>query len=179
VRNSNKAITQEVEMRELYKHIARVDALTGLHNRRWLADVFARLCARAARGREALSVIMADVDHFKRFNDSRGHLAGDLALQHIARIVTDSLRPQDMAARYGGEEIIVLLPATDIDGALRIAERLRSAVERGSDDDETGGLTISLGVAQLAAAQSPDELLAVADAALYRAKAAGRNRVSA
>jgi diguanylate cyclase (GGDEF)-like protein len=177
VRNSNKAITQEVEMRELYKHIARVDALTGLHNRRWLADVFERLCARAARGGEAMSVIMIDVDNFKRFNDSRGHLAGDHALQQIARVIVDHLRPQDMAARYGGEEIIVLLPGTDLNGALRVAERLREAVVDCRSND-AAGLTISLGVAQLAPEQSSEALLAAADAAMYRAKAAGRNRVS-
>jgi diguanylate cyclase len=124
---------------------------------------------------------MADIDHFKKLNDTFGHLAGDEVLRRVARTFTDQLRPGDLCARYGGEEIAVLLPNTDLATARTIAERLGAAVAetplRLADGQSLQGVTISLGIAEMRPGHTLIELIAVADAALYRAKKFGRNRV--
>ena len=126
---------------------------------------------------------MIDLDHFKRVNDTYGHLVGDDVLRDVAQLLSDTIRGSDIVARYGGEEFLVLLPETDDDGAESFAERIRAAVEAHVVQQDAGGaalrLTASVGVAVFPAAriESVEDLFARADAALYRAKADGRNRV--
>jgi diguanylate cyclase (GGDEF)-like protein len=159
------------------------DGLTGLANRRRFDEVLGAECARAARLRQPIAVIMLDVDQFKKFNDHYGHQAGDACLVRVAQaLAAGTRRAGDLTARYGGEEFSIVLPNTGVDEALEIGEALRRAIEAleiahaGAD---AGQVTISVGIAAQPGqgAASPDALLRLADAALYRAKDAGRNRV--
>jgi diguanylate cyclase (GGDEF)-like protein len=156
-----------------------LDSLTGLRNRRWLDDMFARQIARSLHTQQPASLLMIDVDGFKNFNDEHGHLTGDGVLRSIAQTLNVHVRPQDLLARYGGEEFLLLLPNTVMEGALVVAERLRHAVDQaGADRAPLPPATVSIGVAALSGGMSLTELMALADAALYRAKQAGRNCVS-
>ncbi len=164
---------------------ALTDSLTGLANRRALDLGLEREWKRADREDRPLSVLILDIDHFKAFNDACGHPAGDACLQLVARCLEQRLRrPGDLAARQGGEEFAVLLPDTDLAGALAVAEDIRgkiSALDRAHPSSPLGRLTVSLGAACRRPGQggTPEGLLAEADQALYKAKAAGRNRVAA
>lgn len=163
--------------------LADTDVLTGLGNRRSFDRQLALECARAARNRESLTLLMLDIDHFKAYNDSHGHQAGDVCLQRVATAIRGNLhRAGDFAARYGGEEIAVILPQTGEDSALHVAETLCKAFrDLGIEHHLTaaGIVTCSIGVAVMPAASGEDasSLFARADAALYRAKEAGRNRI--
>jgi diguanylate cyclase (GGDEF)-like protein len=136
---------------------------------------------RARGNGEALSLLLLDVDHFKRFNDQQGHVAGDYALQGVAACLRDAVRPTDLLARFGGEEFAVLLPCAGAGDARQIGDRLREAVsELRLSHPERGtlpGVTISVGIASLQREQSRDGFLEHADRALYRAKQGGRDRV--
>ncbi|WP_413671724.1 diguanylate cyclase [Massilia cellulosiltytica] len=164
-------------------HLARTDGLTGLHNRRYLDERLDAELSRAARECTSIALIMIDVDYFKRYNDTHGHAAGDVCLRSVAQAIgTTVRRPADVAARFGGEEFAVLLPNTDQQGALSIAESIRRAVEGAAmphGGSELHVVTISAGVAVLQpdAATVPRTLIESADAALYAAKLAGRNNV--
>ena len=150
------------------------DALTGLANRRFMEIEFAKRLETAKRYREALSIIMLDIDHFKNYNDTRGHQEGDGLLVKLADILLGQVRKTDYVFRYGGDEFLVILPKMGLDMAHETAERLRRAVEA-----EGRGLTICLGVVSLnESLQEKDTLIGAADKALYRAKANGRNRVA-
>jgi diguanylate cyclase (GGDEF)-like protein len=164
------------EANETIARLARTDALTGLANRRTLDETFAREIARAERLGGDLSVAFADLDHFKSINDRYGHIAGDEVLARAAAVFKSQSRPYDLAARYGGEEFILVLPGTSAGDAVAIAERIRQEI---ADLQVPGGpqITISLGVAGWMPGETPEELIARADAALYQAKNAGRNRV--
>jgi diguanylate cyclase (GGDEF)-like protein len=159
------------------------DGLTGLANRRRFDEVLGAECARAARAGQALAVIMLDVDHFKKFNDHYGHQAGDACLIRVAHaLATSTRRASDLTARYGGEEFSIVLPDTGAAEARRIGEALRGAIEALAIPHAgaaAGQVTISVGIAIQPGqgAGDPDALMRVADAALYRAKDAGRNRV--
>lgn len=184
VRNDNRLLQAAVRAQQHFEHAATVDPLTGLRNRRWMNDAFDRQLQRAyATGRPA-SLLMVDADHFKRINDTYGHLVGDTVLAHIGRALAGALRPTDLLARYGGEEFAILLPDTSHADAVAIAERARGAVESAefdaADDLEVPPVvTVSVGVATTCA----DELLLLpdlirrADSHLVEAKGAGRNRV--
>lgn len=179
-RTYRRVMEQNIELTDK----ALRDGLTDTFNRRHLDDTLPKLLAQAERKRQVVSVVMFDVDHFKAFNDSQGHVAGDECLLRVTRAAKTALRrPLDLLARYGGEEFCVLLPDTDAPGARAVAESLREAIEREAitrRDDYADVVTVSLGVASLAAhasERSPEALLAAADEALYRAKRAGRNRV--
>lgn len=167
---------------EFYRQLSMNDGLTGLYNRAWLADMLPKMVAKAQRADEALSLLMVDLDHFKRFNDSHGHLAGDDALRAATATVAKALRPSDFAVRYGGEEMLVILPATSDKLARMVAERLCQRLRQVVVFDDMRlpmpQLTGSCGIATLAAGMDDKALIAAADAALYRAKAAGRDRVS-
>lgn len=182
VRDTNDRFMETLESRRRYEQYASVDALTGLHNRRWLDEMLAREVERCHADGLPMSLLMLDVDHFKRFNDSHGHLAGDDALRTLAQVLRRHLRPVDMAARFGGEEFVVLLHGVDQDGARRVAERLRADVAAAavipSSGDVALTITASFGVAALAPGMAASELLAAADGALYRAKDGGRDRVA-
>ncbi|MDI6870426.1 MAG: diguanylate cyclase [Bacillota bacterium] len=160
------------------------DALTGLYNVRRLQLRLAEELRRAERYRRELSFLMLDIDHFKRYNDTYGHLQGDRVLRRVADVVTQNVRTVDQVFRYGGEEICVLLPETPRLKAMLVAERIRIAVAAcsfsGEDGQDLGRVTVSVGVASFPHdAATPQELIARADAALYRAKAQGRNQVAA
>jgi len=163
--------------------LAGLDGLTGLPNRRTLDDRVDSFLTDGRRRSDWLSALMIDIDHFKPFNDTFGHAAGDEALRAVAKVINRSLaRSGDFAARYGGEEFCVLLPNTDREGALVVAERIRAGVARLQLKHTTGmhRLTVSIGLACLLRSDiaSADLLLSMADRALYHAKASGRNCVS-
>jgi two-component system cell cycle response regulator len=161
------------------RRLASTDPLTGLLNRRAFGQWLAQETPRVARYDQELSVILLDIDHFKSVNDRYGHDAGDAALVHVARTVREVLRDADVVARWGGEEIVAALPHTDGAGARKACERVRRAIEALSINTSgaTLSVTASLGVATLARDESIEALIARADAAMYRAKGTGRNRV--
>ena len=154
---------------------ARTDRLTGVANRHTFDEQFDAELERSRRERSPLSLVLCDVDHFKKFNDDHGHQVGDQVLTEVAQTLEAERRPYDLVARFGGEEFVVILSQTDFDGAMRVAERLRRAVE------ETGrslGVTASFGVASAAdGVVTRADLVSTADACLYAAKENGRNRV--
>jgi diguanylate cyclase (GGDEF)-like protein len=162
--------------------LARTDALTGLSNRRYLDERIAAEMARAVREGGCMALVMIDVDHFKRYNDTYGHAAGDDCLRGVASAIgTVANRANDVAARFGGEEFAILLPGTDAEGALRVAEAARHAVcalALPHSENAPGIVTVSAGVASVHPRDAGDTrvLLEAADAALYRAKEGGRNR---
>ncbi|MDH3211729.1 MAG: sensor domain-containing diguanylate cyclase [Myxococcales bacterium] len=160
---------------------AQHDALTGLANHGYFWSTLDREVERARRYERQLSVAMIDVDHFKRFNDRYGHVAGDEALAGIARVTREWSRVHDFASRYGGEEFALILPETGSEGSFAVAEKLREAVGAARfSHAEPGGLTVSVGVATFPQdAHTAGQLVEIADARLYQAKAGGRNRVCA
>ena len=154
------------------------DALTGLYNRRHLVGTLANEVQRSRRLRRTFSVLLADVDHFKKYNDTHGHLVGDSVLVKIAEIFRKATRGVDSVARYGGEEFLVMLLEAPLPTALIVAERIRSRVA--GEEFEGEPLSVSVGVAEYPAhGDTPEELIASADAAMYQAKSQGRNRVVA
>jgi diguanylate cyclase len=168
----------EKELEEV-SGLVREDQLTGALNRRGLEDAFAKELARADRMAAPFSVALLDLDHFKRLNDALGHQAGDQALVHLTKVVRQLLRPTDSLARYGGEEFLVLLPNSDLADAEKIMQRVQRELTKQYflHDNQRVLITFSAGVAQMLAGESQADLLSRADAAMYRAKSAGRNRV--
>jgi two-component system cell cycle response regulator len=160
------------------------DALTGLANRKQLEERLRAEVSYARRHASPLSLVMIDVDRFKAVNDEHGHLVGDAVLKHVAQVVARTVRVEDLVARFGGEEFVVVARGTQLVGGQQLAERLRGAVERTEipiDERLVLRMTASLGVASLACIETPDPraLVEKADARMYRAKRAGRNRVVA
>jgi diguanylate cyclase (GGDEF)-like protein len=153
------------------EELAYRDELTGLWNRRACDD---RLLALTDDGGAPTAVLMLDVDEFKSINDTHGHEAGDTALVHVAEMIAESIRPSDFGTRFGGDEFMILLPATTAEEAAEVAERIRAAVQANLTDPP---VTVSIGVA-VASANSLTTRRAV-DGALYRAKQTGRNRIAA
>jgi two-component system cell cycle response regulator len=169
-----------LETQSMLQHQATHDSLTGLWNRSMIHEQLAMELKRAARSGEPVAVIMADLDHFKQINDRHGHAAGDEVLREASARMRGVLRDHDGISRYGGEEFLVLLPRTSAQVALVIAERIRAAVASRpvSVGDASLPVTLSMGLATTVDHPADVEpLIAAADAALYRAKAAGRNRV--
>ena len=181
VRYSNLVIADSLEMQRKYQRFATMDALTKLHNRGWLDDAFDREIHRSGRDKLPLALIMIDVDNFKEYNDDFGHLAGDQALITVANAIRKTLRPNDLVARFGGEEFAVLLPETTADNAKIIAERLRNNVSKANpgllDEKQLPAVTISIGVATEHSGYSLDMMIAAADVAMYHAKSNGKNCV--
>ncbi|MBN2798385.1 MAG: GGDEF domain-containing protein [Deltaproteobacteria bacterium] len=180
MRASNQQLLSGSRQRRQLEVEATVDALTGLHNRRWLEETLPRLVERHRDAGAPLSVILLDIDHFKRFNDDFGHAAGDRVLAAVGAAIRGRLRPTDLSARYGGEELVVILPATDLAGAAVAAERLREEVAGRrvlSEGRELPPVTVSLGVAALSGTEDAAHVLSRADVAMYQAKAGGRDRV--
>jgi len=168
-----------IKLSRLLEKSARTDELTQVLNRRGILEALSSELAKSARHALPLSVLMADIDHFKAINDSLGHAAGDEALRAMVRVLTEALREGDSLGRLGGEEFLVLLPMLDGDGAMAAAERLRKAVAA-IDSDHEGRripLTVSIGIGCRRQGDTPETLLGRADAALYAAKHQGRNRV--
>lgn len=154
------------------------DALCGIWNRAAIVEVLNRELARAARHAHPVGVILADIDHFKRVNDTCGHLSGDAVLRETAQRMRNALRSYDAIGRYGGEEFLIIAPGLPFESAAPLAERIRLAVahEAVRFDASSVSVSLSLGVAISGELQDAHSLLQAADAALYRAKAAGRNR---
>lgn len=161
---------------------SQTDALTGVSNRRAFDKALDRLTTEAATSGQTLCLIMVDIDHFKAFNDSHGHMVGDQVLRVVAQEMQQCVKGRDMLARYGGEEFSVLLPATPIAGARMLAESIRVIIENqvidGHDGRRLESVTISLGVAQFVPGETPGDFLHRADECLYRSKQHGRNRVT-
>jgi diguanylate cyclase (GGDEF)-like protein len=159
---------------------AATDSLTGLANRRTLDEELVLEWRRAHRVGDSLAFILLDLDNFKQVNDTHGHPAGDAVLRTVGRVLLGGIRQVDLAGRYGGEEFALILPETDLTGALKLAERLRVALETTPIElaaGKTMQVTASFGVALKDELHSADELVAVADEALYAAKRGGKNRV--
>lgn len=168
------------EARRDAEKLARVDALTGVLSRRALFQTLDKEVERAKRYGAALTCLMLDLDHFKAFNDTYGHQFGDRVLQLIARVISDHCRASDHLGRYGGEEFLIILPETGIDGATMFAERVRSAVARTPLDLGEERITVSIGAAEWCDGDaSASKLISRADRALLAAKAAGRDRILA
>jgi diguanylate cyclase (GGDEF)-like protein len=153
---------------------ARIDSLTGLANRRAIEEVLAAEISRAHRFAHQLAIVLLDLDRFKEINDSFGHGAGDVMLRAVSRLLTSLARQGDTVARWGGEEFVVVLPETDLDGARRFAERLRRTIEAHSVGEMR--TSASCGVATMLPDDTVEALVGAADQALYQAKSNGRNR---
>jgi diguanylate cyclase (GGDEF)-like protein len=165
--------------------LASIDDLTQLYNRRYFFERFNQEVERAKRYQRPLSCIIMDIDYFKHVNDSYGHLAGDQVLIDIAQILKNNCRQSDLAGRYGGEELIILLPETEAGGAMIIADRIREMIEEHQTVDGKGvviGVTVSMGVASLSGTElgnidKNERIVQYADDALLVAKKGGRNRI--
>lgn len=180
--NSARLVELSEERERLYRHQATTDALTGLHNRRYYQEHGERILQQSLFARST-SLLMLDIDYFKQVNDNHGHAAGDTVLREVAALCAKALRVQDLCARVGGEEFGLLLPGTDEQGAIAVAERLRSQIaERRISiaNDAQASITVSIGVATTSGRLNTlDALTEAADTALYEAKNSGRNRVCA
>ncbi|MGI9205524.1 MAG: diguanylate cyclase [Woeseiaceae bacterium] len=182
VRSHNHFIAESIgDWRKFEKH-ATTDALTGLGNRHAMEESFPREVNRCAQNGDPASLIMIDVDQFKSFNDKFGHVAGDRALSAVAHVLGKQFRPRDLLVRYGGDEFAVLLPGVDEEECMQIADRVRTAVSGSTESSDDSliqvPIKISMGVAELQNHGGFEALLKDADAALYRAKNAGRDTVS-
>lgn len=179
-----------VAMEELKRDLERVrreamtDGLTSLSNRKSFDEQIARLSRECNETGKIFTLLMLDIDHFKSFNDNYGHQVGDQVLRLVARTLTDGIKGKDIASRYGGEEFTILLPETNLDHGIAVAESLRKAlankeVINRSNGELLGRITMSVGVAQFYVEESTEDLIERADAALYTAKHNGRNQVAA
>jgi diguanylate cyclase len=171
-------IGDSLKLAELHSN---TDAVTGLANRRSLEAFLRSAQIAAMETGDSLSILMIDIDHFKTFNDSFGHQVGDQVLRLVGRVVQESVREGDLAARYGGEELMAVLPNADLDTSADVAERVRRRISearltRRATGEEISSVTVSIGVAQFRMAESADALIERCDRALYQAKRSGRNR---
>jgi diguanylate cyclase (GGDEF)-like protein/PAS domain S-box-containing protein len=175
-------ISSQKQMKRQLEHLATHDGLTGLKNRRELENKFKAELERAKRYNHCLSVLMTDIDHFKKVNDNYGHLAGDMVLIHFSQVLKKMTRQIDIVGRYGGEEFMIVLPETSQKSAIEVAERLRSYIAEKPipiQRKQSISITASFGVATYQhGEQTTSQLMEAADQALYRAKEQGRNRVN-
>jgi diguanylate cyclase (GGDEF)-like protein len=173
----------EAEYHEEIYRLTIIDALTDIHNKRYLFEFLDRELSRSARYKRPLAAILFDLDRFKAINDDLGHLGGDFTLRELAACVKASIRKEELFARYGGEEFVVVLPETNFEGGIHVAERIRSQVEKHLFQYEGKRylVTISIGVATTTGDEvlTPNELIRIADEKLFQAKNQGRNRVVA
>jgi diguanylate cyclase len=179
---SKDEINELQENLEAMRAESLTDPLTGLANRKYFDQMLERAMNQAAASGEALSLILADIDHFKSFNDTYGHLTGDQVLRLVAAAVKQNIKGQDMAARFGGEELAIVLPTTALRQAVTVADHIRRAVMtkelmKRSTGEHLGRVTISMGVAHLHPGEPPQSLIERADSCLYAAKRNGRNCV--
>lgn len=183
VRSHNQFIAERIGDIRKFERNATTDALTGLGNRHAMAEEFPRELERCRQDELPVSLIMIDVDGFKVFNDQFGHVAGDRVLSAVAHILRKQFRPTDMLVRFGGDEFAALLTGVNVTECLAIADRVRKSVAGDTDEREDSliqlPVRVSMGIAQLDDDSSFDDLLRAADEALYRAKRAGKNTVSA
>ncbi len=180
---AEKLAVEAWEAQERLRELAVTDGLTNLYNHRYFQDLIEKELPRVERYNHVLSIIMLDIDHFKSINDTYGHPQGDIVLRTIADIFQETVRKPDTVARYGGEEFVIVLPETDIKGAVVLAERLRKLVEKREIklEEKTITITISLGVTTYETSKgrkSKAEIMYAADKALYNSKKTGRNKLS-
>lgn len=173
----------EAEYHEEIYRLTIIDALTDIHNKRYLVEFLDREISRSARYGRPLALIMYDLDRFKSINDEHGHLGGDFCLREVSGLVKATIRKEELFARYGGEEFVVVLPETSPEGCVAVAERIRGLIEKHpfAYEGKTFSATISAGVAFTSGDETltPNELIRQADEKLFQAKNAGRNRVIA
>ena len=179
---SKQEITQLQVNLEAVRNESLTDPLTSLANRKYFDQTLDKCMAQSAETGEPLTLLLTDIDHFKAFNDTFGHLTGDQVLRLVALAVKQNVKGQDVAARYGGEEFAVILPNTPLRSALTVAEHVRRAVMtkelmKRSTGEHLGRVTVSIGVASFQKGESAQSLIERADNCLYAAKRAGRNRV--
>jgi diguanylate cyclase (GGDEF)-like protein len=176
--NTECMVSDRSKIGELTNH-ATTDALTGLYNRRWLDNALSRFLAQAIETEQPLCILLIDVDHFKKYNDALGHLAGDQVLIAIGNNLRMAIRPCDFATRFGGEEFLVLLPNTSQSEGIAVAERIRLDIEKKAVARPDGallpGITISIGLVINTPDSTSKSLIDAADAMLYQAKQEGRN----
>lgn len=182
VRNDNTSLQRNFNAQREYEQAVKTDLLTGIHNRRWMEEMFPRQLARSEHAQQPVALVLADIDRFRHLNDAWGSSAGDAVLQALARVLSEALRPSDFLVRYGGEEFVAMLPGATQEVAGTVAERLRNAVEQARFLTDLSAaapkVTISLGVALFQPGEGLAAAIERADAALRQAKACGRNRVS-
>jgi diguanylate cyclase (GGDEF)-like protein len=173
-------IQRAIEL-EHARRLAKLDSLTGLYNHRFFQERLGEEVKRSERHARPLALLLLDIDHFKEFNDTHGHITGDAVLREVSRLLLESSRVEDIVARYGGEEFAMILPETACEGAGVFADRVKRAFEsdRLTEPDlpRDMKITVSIGVAGWTAESTKESLLEAADQALYRAKREGRNRV--
>lgn len=185
VEQQNDAVAAEEKIRKLEQELSdlsdkvRIDQLTGVLNRRGLDEAFVNEIARAQRGETRLSIVLLDIDNFKRLNDTHGHDAGDKALQHLATTVKQTVRPADIVARFGGEEFVILLPDTDIQEGVEVVARLQRELTKKffMHNNERLLVTFSAGVSLYRSGEEQATALQRADKSMYLAKTTGKNRV--
>ena len=192
IRNDNLLLVTTHEPSLEFEAATNIDTLTGLHNKGWMGEAFHRMVQRCERSGVSLFLLVADIDRFKDFNDSHGHLAGDSVLKGVARIMAANMRQHDSLGHFGGDRFAVLLPERSLDGAMKMAERLREAVAapvlrfgksnapQAANSTQTiqeEHVTVSLGVSAVQPGDTLDSVLAAADGALHQAKMDGRNLV--
>ena len=168
-------IRQDVTSQKRLEELWMTDHLTGLHNRQSIDQLWEREIQRSVRYGDVFSILLIDIDHFKRVNDNYGHLVGDELLFQFAQLLREVSRDTDHIGRWGGEEFIVLIPNTNLSSAVLMAEKIRETIDSFSFTT-VGRITVSIGIATYRNGMNQDDLFSVADAALYRAKAQGRNR---
>ncbi len=183
LRTDNAIIADSAVIIRHFQKKSFTDALTGLNNRRWMEDFFTREIARSQLNGDAAVLAVVDIDHFSAFNNEFGHLVGDMALGAVAEVLMAQFRTDDLIARYGGDEFVVLLPAIELAGAQAIAERVRAGLIGASKKLATAvtdcsGVTVSIGMSAMNKDDTLESLMTKADRALYRAKAKGRDQIS-
>lgn len=180
--DANLKIEQMKQEFSRIRHESLTDPLTGLKNRRAFEREILQLGAAAKVAQEPLSLLVVDIDYFKTVNDAHGHLIGDSVIKRVAQWLTETVRGQDVVARFGGEEFALILPMTDLIGAIRVAENIRASIAKRTlryGEKSIGRITVSVGAAQLKCDESVEDLFNRADQVLYKAKREGRNRVVA
>lgn len=181
IRSSNRTMSNSRRIQQHYEQRANVDSLTRLHNRHWIDITFPKETETCIAEKIPLSLMLIDIDGFKKYNDEHGHLAGDACLKSVADTIRTNVRPTDLLGRFGGEEFVILLPGTTKEECKNIGERIKTEVEKSHILDSSlktlPSVTISIGITEAGPGDFYENLFNVADKALYKAKEEGRNRI--